>query len=274
MEKKITERIAEVLNEKDLKIFEDATERAILERTKVAEEEMESKYSKLSEEYVEKTLVERLETEKVKLVEEFSTKLVNLEEKVVSKLDSFLDTLISSQISDEAINKLATQEIFKPMVEGFRKLYSENFIQLDESGTKKLTEKDNQIKSLEKQLSESVSNLLASEERLEKAASFLLISEKTDGLTKSQKDRTVSFFKNKNFDEIKETVDVVVEMVKNDSKKPLVTEKKKLDINNDKKTVDTILTEDEHIVQPEDQKKKVLKEEKEPSITDFAERFM
>jgi len=249
MEKTVTQKIQEILNEEDQKIFESAVEKSINDKvTKevaIKVEESKKKLDSLAEEYVSKEVASRLETEKAKLVEEYDSKLESLEKKIVSKVDSFIEHVIMEQISDASIEKLAINEVFKPVVEGIQKVYSENFIVLESDSSKKINESDKKVKELQTQLSESMAKLMESEERLEKTATFLLISEKCDGLTKTQKERVVSFFKSKAFDEVNENIETVLEMVKNDSEKKTIEEK--ATPKTDKKVIDSILTEGDAI---------------------------
>jgi hypothetical protein len=228
-DKKITDKIKESLTPEDMKVFEGAIESMIsekvAERVELAEEEMKNKYDTIAEEYVTKTIAEQMETEKTKLVEEYDTKIIDLEKKIVTKLDSFLEHVITEQISDSMIEKIALNEVLLPVVEGVKKVFLENNIELDSEGQKVVAEKTKAIEELEKNLSESIAKNMELEERLEKTATFLLISEKTEGLVETQKTRVLKMFKDKSFDEVKEKIDTFIEMVKESTDKKVVEEK-------------------------------------------------
>lgn len=267
MSKKITDKIREILTPKDLEIFESAIETMVKEKVALAEEELKTKYDDLAEKYVAKTVSEKLESEKAKLVEEYDTKLESLEKKIVTKLDSFLDHVISEQISDETLEKIALNEVSLPVIDGIKKVFSENHIELQSEGTKMIEEAQKAKTDLEKQLSESIAKNMELEERLEKTATYLLISEKTEGLTDTQKKRVVKMFKDKSFDEVKDKIDTFVEMVKETVEK----KEEKVEESTEHKTVDAVITEEDHIEEP---KKKVVTEEKEFTYTETANRYL
>lgn len=269
MDKKVTDKIREILTPKDLKVFEAAIEAMVSERVALAEEELKNKYDQIAEEYVQKKVAENLETEKAKLVEEYDVKLQNLEKKIVTKLDSFLDHVITEQISDEALEKIAINEVAFPVIEGIKKVFVENYIELDSDGSKAIQESEKAKKTLEEQLSEQIAKNMELEERLEKTACFLLISEKTDGLSRTQKARVVKMFKDKAFDEVKDKIDTFIEMVKETPKKTEeVSESKK----EERKTIDQVITEGDHIAE----QKTTIEETEElvPSYADAANRYL
>ncbi len=263
MSKKITEKIKEMLTPEDLKVFEAAVEKMVSTRVKLKEEEIKAKYDELAEEYVSKKVNEELETAKASLIEEYDAKLKNIEQKVVTKLGSFLDHVIVEQISEESIEKLAINEIAMPVVEQIRKVFTNNYVELDTDGAGLLKVEQKKVAKLENELSEAHAKIMESEERLEKSATFLLISEKTQGLTGSQKQRVAKMFKNKKFEEVKEGIDTFVEMVKESN-----TPRPK---SGGKGTLDEIITEEDNI----GEEKKVVQEEKQEfSFAEKANRYL
>jgi len=263
MSKKITEKIKEMLTPEDLKVFEAAVEKMVSTRVKLKEEEIKAKYDELAEEYVSKKVNEELETAKASLIEEYDAKLKNIEQKVVTKLGSFLDHVIVEQISEESIEKLAINEIAMPVVEQIRKVFTNNYVELDTDGAALLKAEQRKVAKLENELSEAHAKIMESEERLEKSATFLLISEKTQGLTGSQKQRVAKMFKNKKFEEVKEGIDTFVEMVKESNSPRLKSV--------GKGTLDEIITEEDNI----GEEKKVIKEEKQEfSFAERANRYL
>jgi len=265
MNKKITEKIKEILTPEDLEAFEGAVESLISERTALVEEELKNKYDEIAEEYVQKRLAEEIEKEKASLVESYDQKLSALEKKVVNKLDSFMDHVITEQISDETIEKIAINETLQPIVNGIKKLYEDNHIAIDADGSNVIKEKEEKISDLEKKLSESIAKGMETEERLEKTAVFLLISEKTEGMVKSQKDRVVKMFRDKPFEEVEDKIETFIEMVKESREKPIKE-------NKETKKIDEILTEDDGTVE----EKPVIQEEADeaPSTAVRANAFL
>ena len=277
MSKKITDKIKEILTPEDLKIFEGAMEQMVSERVEgkvsLIEEELKNKYDTIAEEYVEKQVAEKLETEKAELVESYDAKLNNLEKKIVSKLDSFIEHVIKEQISDEAINAIAINEVTSPIVDGIKKVFSENYVQLDENTEGVIKESESKIKDLEEKYSAEINKNLQLEERLEKTAIYLIISEKTEGLVPSQKQRVVNMFKDKPFSEVESKIDDFVAIVKEAKKAPKKDEKKDEKKNESVSTPDSVIAEGDHI----DENKKIITESKDevkPSLGASANRFM
>lgn len=260
MSKAISEKIKEMLTPKDLKIFEAAIEKMIEKRVALMEEEIKSKYDELAEEYVCKKVNETIEAEKAKLIESYDGKLKGIEKKVVTKLGSFLDHVITEQISDESIEKLAINEVAYPIVEKIMSVFSENYVEIDTDGDATIKEAQKRVAELENQLSTAQGKIMESEERLEKSATFLLISEKTEGLTKTQKARVLKMFKTKKFEDVEENIDTFVEMIK-ESVAPKAT------IKEEKGTIDEIISEADSI--PEE-KTVVAESEETDSVETFA----
>jgi len=263
---KITDKIKEILTAKDLKKFESAMDQLVADRVsdkvKLVEEELKKKYSVMAEEYCQTEVAKMMKGEKAKLVEEYDVKLGSLEKKIVTKLDSFLEHVIVEQISEESIEKIAINEAMSPIVTGIKKLYKENFVEIESDGAKAIQEGVNKITDLETQLSEAIAKNVESEERLEKTATYLLISDKTASLTETQKQRVVEMFKGKHFDEVKDKIDTFIGMVK---------ESKKTKKGGAKKKIDDVVTDKDCL---KDKKKKVVKEDTEETYASMANRYL
>jgi len=263
MSKKITDKIKEMLTPQDLKVFEAAIEKMIATRVNLKEEEIKAKYDELAEEYVSKKVNEELESAKANLIEEYDSKLKNIEQKVVTKLGSFLDHVIVEQISEESIEKLAINEIAMPVVEKIKEVFGSHYIDLDSDGSGILKQEKIKTSSLEKELSEAHAKIMESEERLEKSATFLLISEKTVGLTNTQKQRVAKMFKNKKFEDVKDGIDTFVEMVKESSTPRVKSESRG--------TIDSIITEEDNL---SEEKPSINEDREEFTFADRANRYM
>jgi len=237
---KITEKLKELLAPEDLKVFEAAIEKLIAQKVSLKEEEIKAKYDELAEEYVQKKLAEDTEALKASLFEEYDGKIKQIEKKVITKLGSFLDHVIVEQITDATIEKLAINEIALPVVEGIKKVFSSNYVELDSDGSAMVKAEQKKRLEAEKALSSANEKIMESEERLEKSATFLLISEATQGLTNTQKARVSKMFKNKRFDDVKENIETFVEMVKESAEPKAKT---------GKGIMDEIITEADTIVE-------------------------
>lgn len=236
MSKKITDKIKELLTAEDLKVFEEAVEKMIASKVALKEDELKTKYDEIAEEYVSKKVAEGIEAAKATLIEEYDEKLKAIEEKVATKLSSFLDNVIVEQISESTIEKIAINEVAMPIVEQIRKVFGSNYVNLDTDGTNILKAEQKKVQQLESALSDANTKLMEKDERLQKATVFLLISEKTEGLTNSQKQRVANMFKNKEYDEVKENIDEFVEMIKESTVVKTTT-------TDDKGLIDDVITE-------------------------------
>ena len=222
MPKNITQKIRELLTPEDLKVFESAVDSMIEEKTEaklsdliqLKEEELKSKYEGLAEEYVSKEVEKRVTDEKAKLVESYDKKLSLLEQKVVTKLDSYLDHVISEQISDEMLEKVAINETLQPVVEGIRAVFSDNHLKLNSKAQATIDSLTSGIEEVKTELSESIEKNIQLETKLEQSAVYLLISEKTNGLKKSDKQKVVEMFKSKDFDEVEKNIDNYLQLIK------------------------------------------------------------
>ena len=222
MSKNITQKIRELLTPEDLKVFESAVESMIEEKTEaklsdliqLKEEELKSKYEGLAEEYVSKEVETKLTEETAKLVEGYDKKLSLLEQKVVTKLDSYLDHVISEQISDDMLEKVAINETLQPVVEGIRAVFSDNHLKLNSKAQATIDSLTSGMEEIKGELSESMDKRIQLEGKLEQSAVYLLISEKTNGLKKSDKQKVVEMFKTKEFDEVEKNIDNYLQLIK------------------------------------------------------------
>jgi len=222
MSKKVTEKIREFLTPEDLKIFEGAIEGMIADKVSdqltelisIKENELRDEYDTLSEQYVSQEVEKRLSEQKAKIVKTYDKKLSLLEQKVVSKLDSFLDHVIVEQISDEMLEKIAINETLAPVVEGIRQVFGENYLTLNSSPRKKINSLEQRVEGIKSELSESIEARMELEDKLEQSAVYLLISEKTNGFKASDKKKIVEAFKGKSFDEVEKSIDNYVTLIK------------------------------------------------------------
>jgi len=222
MSKNITQKIRELLTPEDLKLFESAVDGMIEEKTEaklsdliqLKEDELKTKYEGLAEEYVSAEVSKRLTEEKANLVESYDKKLSLLEQKVVTKLDSYLDHVISEQISDEMLEKVAINETLQPVVEGIRAVFSDNHLKLNSKAQATIDSLTSGMSEVKGELSESIEKTIQLETKLEQSAVYLLISEKTNGLKKSDKQKVVEMFKTKEFDEVEKNIDNYLQLIK------------------------------------------------------------
>jgi len=267
MSKKITQKIKELLTPEDLKVFESAVDVMVDEKAlskaqsiiTLKEEELKSKYETLAEEYVQKEISERLTVEKVKLVESYDAKMNLLEEKVIAKLDSFLDHVIAEQVSDEMLEKIAINETLTPVVEGIRNVFTQNHLKVNSKAKANIDALKSELTEAKAELNESIEKQMKMQSQLEQSAVFLMISEKTNGFAKTERAKVMEMFKDKDFEEVQKNIDGFVSVLKESSSvktqlktntlKPTKSVKAKVNSINES-TVVSALSQKEPIKQP------------------------
>jgi hypothetical protein len=236
---KVTDRLKELLSPEDLKSFEMAIQDVIDEQTELKATELENKYKLIAEEYVSTAKAEMKET----MDKEYAVKLEEatdaLESNIVEKLDAFLDHEITENITDEALDRVAINEVALPIVENIKKILEESAISLDVDGAKLLKDKDVEIANIKADNDKHIAESIEYKELAEKAATKLLIKDKTDGLKDEQTERVVSMFEGKSFDDVENKIDSFIDMIVEEENH---TEKKdeKTENKEDKK----VITED------------------------------
>lgn len=282
MSKKITQKIRELLTPEDLKVFESAVETMIQSRVdeqisniaELKEAELKKKYDTVAEEYVSKVISEKMTKEKADLVESYDNKLALLEEKIVTKLNSFLDHVISEQISDEMLEKIAINETLAPVVEGIRSVFSDNHLKLDSKAKATIDSLTAEKDALQGQVSEGIEKSMQLESQLEQSAIYLLISEKTNGLKKSDKQKVIEMFKEKSFDEVEKNIDNYLGLIKESvkpSKKKVMSEETKKSVQEKVESVNEgaeVKTEKKPVAD------KAINEHEIPSLSDYANKYL
>ncbi len=222
MSKNITQKIRDLLTDEDLKTFESAVDNMVSERVQaklskmieLKEDELKSKYESIAEQYVNKVVAEKLTTEKANLVEGYDEKLALLETKVTTNLNSFLDTVIEKQISDTMLEKVAVNETLQPVVEGIRSVFTDNHLKLNSKAQATIDSLTSDVASAKGELSESIEQRMSIEGKLQQSAVYLLISEKTSGFKTSDRQKVLSMFKAKAFNEVNESIDDYIDTIK------------------------------------------------------------
>lgn len=263
----VTKKIEEILSADDLKKFEEGVDRMVADRVEkgiaaklpIMEAELKAKYDTISEKYVEQKLKAEVEKKTADLVTENDQKLASLEKKVVSRLGSFLDRVVTDSISDDILERIAVNEVALPVLEKIRGVLAESFITVEADGQKKIDEAVTKSSKIERMLSEAIAKNIALEERLEKSAVFLMISERTQGMLPDQKKQVVETFKACTFNEVDEKIDGFVKLVK-EAAEPKSTKKIEESVETvvpvpvkkpapTKKTVDTMIAENDGMPQ-------------------------
>lgn len=213
----ITKKLKEILTPEDMKALEEAIQIMVDEKTSkdasLLVEEEKSKLEKASHEYVERAILEETEKLQNQLKEDFEIKKEKLEEEYIEKLDSFLEHEISENISDEVLDNIAINETYKPVVEGIKKIFAEQGLELDSDGSALLKEAHKEILELKSDVDRLLEENLELNNMLEKMSIRDIINDKTEGMLPEQKSRVENMFEGKSFEEIENRIDEFVEIV-------------------------------------------------------------
>ena len=231
--KNILSNLKGVMTEEDLSKFETAIKEMIEEKVQILIDAKTKFLEEKAEEFCTIEVNERLKTEKQKLIKEYDNALEKFENNIVEKLDMFLESEITSNISEEAINKIAINETYRPIVEDIVKIFEEKYVALDTEGYGILKEAKESIVKLEDEVSNTIADKMELQTENDKLKSGVLFLEKTEGLTKDQKGRVLTMIEGKSYKDVKKTIasviDLVVEHEEKPSKKIVVTESENID---------------------------------------------
>lgn len=224
----IMKKMKNALTEEDQKILEETIEALVEEKASkqasLLVEEEKVRLEKASKEYVDKVILEETEKLQNKLNEEYEQKYNTLEENYVEKINDFLEHEISENISDEALEKIAINETFKPIVEGVKQLFAEHGLELDSEGSALLKEARDEIVELKADVSRLMEENLDLNKKLEKMAIRDIINLKCEGMIPEQRERVQNMFEGKSFEDVESKIDEFVEIVLEGHKAPEGTE--------------------------------------------------
>ena len=234
-EKDRLEALAEEFTESEIKTrLEEATaklEAEFEEKTELFKETAIEKLQEHANAYVAATLKEKLEEKETELEEEFSARVTKLEESVMDNLDRFLDAEITEKISDELLTSIAINEAYKPIIAGIQSLFESHYVTVEPDQVKQTEVLSAKVAELETKLDESYQSKMELNEKVDELKAGLLIAAKSEGLTKTQKDRLVTMFEGKSYDEVKSKIDTYVQVL--EEKESFEREEEVVAINED-----------------------------------------
>lgn len=239
--KNILSKLKGTMTEEDLSKFETAIKDMIEEKVQLLAEAKIKFLEDKAEEFCTMEVNERLKQEKQKLIKEYDNALENFENNIVEKLDMFLESEITSNISEEAIEKISINETYRPIVEDIVKIFEEKYVSLDTEGYGILKEAKESIVKLEDDVSNTIAEKMELQTENDKLKSGVLFLEKTEGLTKDQKGKVLTMIEGKCYKDVKKTIasviDLVVEHVEKPSKRMVVTESEDIEETTIEETV-------------------------------------
>jgi hypothetical protein len=223
MSMKIMEKLKGVLTPEDLAELETGIKAVVNEdvQNKVAllVEEKTKELEAASAKYV----TEAVEEKRKEIIAEYDKKMEKLEETLIENVDQFLASEIQTEISDAAITKVAVNECLVPIVDGIRKVFSENFVEMDSSADKKLKELTEKVEELSTQTSQLIAEKMDLSSKLDKRDVTDLIAQKSAGLKTEQAARVKAMFENETIDNVKSKIDGFVNiLVESENKAPVV----------------------------------------------------
>ena len=224
----ILKKLKGIMTEEDLTKFESAVKDMIDEKVNILVESKTSELEAKAEEFCVKEVNERMKVEKENLIEEYDSKLEKFENNLVEKLDLFLETEVTNNISDDMIKKIAINETYRPIVEDIAKIFEEKYVALDTEGYGILKEAKEEIVKLEEEVSNNIADKMELQTENDKQKSVILYLERVEGLSKTHKSKVLTMIEGKQYADVKKTInsviDLVVEQEEKPAKKKIVTE--------------------------------------------------
>ncbi len=234
----LLEKLKSVLEEKDLLDFAAAYNTKLDEQVSIKLEEEKKKVDATLKVEYDTKLVEAVTAASAKMEAEYATKLDELEAHLVDQLDKFILAEVEDKISNDLIDRTAISEVAMPIVEAIKKLFEEQYVDLDTEGYSLLKAKSDEVELRTKELSESIASKMELAEKVDALNKKLLLAEKTANMNEGQKKRISDYFGEKDFAYTTKNIDSVMDLIVEDSKKSKVPVK---DLNENK---DPIVAED------------------------------
>jgi len=205
-------KIKEAVEKKTAEI-EDIANKYCAEKCTALEKEANQKveaYKKKLEDTSEQYIFEYFDK---KFTEKYGEELEALEEKVITGLDKYLEYNINEKIDPSLIRKTAMTETYAPIIDGIKRLFEEEYVPMDMSGSKKVREMKAENAELQESLKKQISENMRLAELVETAGKKSLIAEKTASLSVAERAKVKKFFKEKSLNETKKDIDPYIEMI-------------------------------------------------------------
>ena len=238
-------KIKEAVEKKTAEI-EEIANKFCAERCEELSEEANKKvesYKKKLEEASEQYIFEYFDQ---KFQEKYGKELEAIEDKVITGLDKYLEFNINEKISPALIQKTALSETYAPIIEGIKRLFEDEYVPMDQSGSKKIRELKAENTKLEESLKKQLDENMRLAELVESVGKKSLISEKISDLSAAQRVKVKKFFKEKSLNETKKDIDAYIEMIQEqtDSAAAMRYEKDRLFEHHDRPVRKTSYVED------------------------------
>lgn len=210
---KVLEKLKDVLNEEDLKKFEEAINKMVSEqvdkRVKYESKLKIDELNEMSKKYVDAEVEKKCKS----LEEEKKEELKIFESKMLDTLDKFLENEIEDNISDELINKIAINETCLPIIESIKEIFESKHVNIDSDGHGLLKDAKAEIEELQEKNNKLVESKIEISTEKDKFESQLIINEKCEGLSDVQIEEVKKMFINEGLIAINSKIDDFIEIV-------------------------------------------------------------
>jgi len=207
------EKLKGVISDEDIQSLQESFIKNVDETVALKlEESMKTFEATIKADY-DKKLAEEIEKVKALAESELIEKTQVLEEKLIDKLDVFIESYIDENFTKELVESYAIDQTCKPIVESIMKVFETDYVALDTTGHGLLKEAKEEILKANDKINQLHSKNIELMEAIEQEKTQKLIVEKTMELTGEQKDRVVSMFEGKSFDEVNSKIDTFLSIV-------------------------------------------------------------
>ena len=207
-----------------------------------SKKEVEKKVADLTSVLKEaKSEIVALRDKKVKLVNE---EVKKFEEKMVNKLDSYLEHKFKDLVPQTLVESVAKLEVYEPLVEAIKNTFETKGIKIDDKGFSILKEAKSEIVETRKKYDKLMEEKIALESASEKLLGKYLLNEKCDGLTEAQEKKVKSLLEDASYEDIEKRFNIVRDLVISEGTESKKTEKKAAKVINDVPAKDDTLAED------------------------------
>lgn len=242
MKKLLSEMLADVVSPEKLNTIEETTNALIEEKVNEKAEQETERLELLSEQYIKEEVEKQVSVIKESLQKDYEEKVSQFESDIIDHADQFLDEEVVNKIPEDVIKEAAEVRVYKPLVEGIKKVFSENGLELNTDGSVIVKEAEEKVKDYEKQLDESKAKNLELIKESNELKAKSLIAEKSAELTPNQKEKFSKLVEGKDLADLQKQIDTLVEIVTakeekseaiDENEKVEAVDEKELNINKD-----------------------------------------
>lgn len=231
MADKIIDQLKSILNEDTYNAFKsqinDIINKKVEERVAVIEEQklnsiraVKNKLQNKAEQYamekirqMEIQFTSVLEESKKQLEKTTFEKIKEIENKLVSKLDTVLEESVYKNIPKDILEEAVKSKEYTKVTDAVKNIIEEHGLSLDERGYKKIQILEKQISDLKNKLMEEQNARINIENRANTLRKELLLETKTSGLDDDIKRKIIKQFRNASYEIIEEQIDKSIEII-------------------------------------------------------------